>query len=208
MPDIIKLKPGSPAPLDLDDGELALDEAGRKLYAETRYGVLPIPLDRVALEPSDSNSDSAAYLFSDTGVAQIAPLSAGAGGADRDAQLWRVPGLAPFELGTAAAPIAGIFAITQPTILATLRINILTVSGTANLVLTIAPLVAGVAGSGIASANFNGVGVGAHTHDAGFSLDPGYYVATLTSDGAVTVDTVTGFVAGFETTHGCTFKVS
>lgn len=118
----IKLKPAAQMGGTLEPGELAIDEAGRKLYIEPANGLRVIPLDRVPVPPPPATADPRMVLLSHADGPAYGLLSAGSGGRSILTEPgWFAPGIALTSTlkdidvtSTAQAPYAQYVDVAQP----------------------------------------------------------------------------------------------
>lgn len=191
MSDIIKLRDGSAAPSVLGSGEVAIDEVGRLLYLKTLNGVVSMPLDRAALSPSDENASGEVYVYRENGIADRVVLDAGGGANYRDDRNWRVYGVAPKAIGSGGMPQSGVFEVTTPTTIQSLRVRVL--SGTGTLSLNIYEW-DGARGALIFQDDVAVSGAGSYVTHLTLSLEPGRYQAVVDSGSVISIETLIGLL--------------
>lgn len=128
MADIIKLKPFEQiSTAGLERGELAIDEAARRLYISTPNGVEEIPLDVTSVpKPTEQDVADGKTLVMGPAGPRYADLIAGAGAIPMDAgaQRWCIPGVTPVAVlpnRTFSSPWFGIFEVCEPTMVTAMR---------------------------------------------------------------------------------------
>lgn len=170
---------------------MALDEAGRLLYMKTHNGVVSMPLDRVALATSDENASSEVYVYRETGTAERTILDAGGGANYRDNRNWRVFGLAPKGLGSGNVPQAGLFEITYPTTIKSLRVRVLSGSGILSLKVYNWD---GSRGDLVSQNDITITGAGSYIVHLTLNLDPNRFYAMVDSASSINVETIVGLL--------------
>lgn len=187
--DHILLKTGTGAPVVLLDGELAIVEADQTLYAIIDpITILPIPLDKIA-KPATPD-DPTLYLVKTTGGCDYETLDMGAGGRAFDAEPYRIPGVAPFDVTTVAF-IAGahfaLFEIGSPVSLDSVRIR-LSVLG-ANVDYGVVRWADGQPGDVLVAETATATGVSV-VGSLGVQLRPGTYATFIQSTSSFTAQNV------------------
>ncbi|AFU86561.1 hypothetical protein D869_gp079 [Caulobacter phage CcrRogue] len=189
----VKLNGGAGAPVDLADGELYIDEAGRKLYVETVVGVQPIPLD-VGYIPRRPSGTPLDHVVTKTATgSEWGPLQGGAGGSPFDAAEFRVPGIAPTGLDTVVLPGASggmaLFEMPLQDVLLSVRVH--ASAGVGAVTLGLYPF-NGSLGSEIFAQTLTFTAPETQLVPVSLALTPGVYAWVWTGASSVTLDAVKG----------------
>lgn len=195
MNELIRIRPGDPQPTDLDPGELALDEAARRLFVKTQAATRAIPLDITGLPVVEPDSEDY-VVYRESGLAEaVAVISAGGGGMPYDAALWGIPGLMPASVGTleVSTPYTVVFEVLIPTTFDSLRAQ--ASAGTGDLVVEVwtytdAP------GTLVSTATLAIADTDAVLEPIALTLPVGRYAFVVAPSSAMTLEAVSGYVSG------------
>lgn len=188
----LKINGGAGAPASLADGELYIDEDGRRLYTKSASGIAGTPLDVMGL-PLTRGVPNDAVLLKTEDFAEWGVLSAGAGGAVFDSETWRIPGIAPAAVSSKTFPAASggsaTFFLNHPRTLSNTRVRAL--SGTGNLTID----VNAANGANYFSRTYAIAGAGVYTFSPNLALPAGIYSIVYTSTATLVIETVDGYLA-------------
>ncbi|AXQ68638.1 hypothetical protein HOU00_gp099 [Caulobacter phage CcrPW] len=189
----LKINGGTGAPASLDEGELYIDEQGRKLYVQTDAGLNATPLDVMGF-PSTIGVDPSYVLVKADAGSEWRELSAGGGGFVPDDEPWHIPGLAPASVGSLSFPAASgqksLMRLGKAGLLVGTRVR--ATFGTGSLAMSIYEY-DGALGTQAYTHTYAIAGAGVYTFAPNFPFDAGEYAIVFTCLSSVIVEAVEGY---------------